>query len=398
MRTLVSIALLVTLCGFSGGFAFLNRAESGGPPGDYIKHVVIIVKENHTFDNYFGQFPPADGARAVSLNGRWQIPPPAPDRTADIDHSFAAAHEAYDHGRMDGFERLPGGAVNGTPLTFAQYREADIPDYWAYAREFVLYDRYFTSVMGPSTPNHLFLVAASSGGTISNARGMRLGQPPCAAPRGAITVLAPDGGTAAEKPCLDIPTIPGLLSKRGMGWKGYGFWAMGLLAELYGQPAFRANLRNSWSFAGDARAGRLPEVSWVWGIQDEHPPRSVCDGMRWTVDQVNAIMAGPLWRSSLIIITWDDWGGWYDHVPPPQVDRSGLGFRVPALVISAYARRGYVSHRLTEHASVAKTVETVFGLPSLTARDAGANDLLDALDLSQPPRPPLFLPHRSCPE
>jgi phospholipase C len=120
--------------------------------------------------------------------------------------------------------------------------------------------------------------------------------------------------------------------------------------------------------------------------------------MGWTVEQVNAIMAGPLWRSTLIIITWDDWGGWYDHVPPPQVDRFGLGFRVPALVISAYARRGYISHRLTEHASVAKTVETLFGLPSLTERDAAANDLLDALDLSQPPRPKVFLPRRPCPQ
>ena len=120
--------------------------------------------------------------------------------------------------------------------------------------------------------------------------------------------------------------------------------------------------------------------------------------MGWTVEQVNAIMAGPLWRSTLIIITWDDWGGWYDHVPPPQMDRFGLGFRVPALVISAYARRGYISHRLTEHASAAKPVETLFGLPSLTARDAAANDLLDALDLSQPPRPKFFLPRRLCPQ
>ena len=376
---------------------------AGRPSGEAsapaaIQHVVIIVKENHTFDNYFGQFPGTDGARFVPHNGRQEFPPSAPDRSQDIDHSFKAAHDAYDQGRMDGFDRLPGGTVNGTPLTFAQYREADIPDYWTYAREFVLYDHYFTSVMGPSTPNHLFFLAASSGGTISNAWGVRLAQPPCAAPRGAITILAPDGGTAVAKPCLEIPTIPGLLSKRGIGWRSYGFWAIGLLADVYEEPALRANLRSSWAFAGDARAGRLPEVSWVWGIPDEHPPRSVCDGMGWTVEQVNAIMAGPLWRSTLIIITWDDWGGWYDHVPPPQMDRFGLGFRVPALVISAYARRGYISHRLTEHASAAKTVETLFGLPSLTARDAGANDLLDALDLSQPPRPKVFLPRRSCPQ
>jgi phospholipase C len=106
--------------------------------------------------------------------------------------------------------------------------------------------------------------------------------------------------------------------------------------------------------------------------------------MQWTTAQVNAVMEGPLWRSSLVIITWDDWGGWYDHLAPPQVDHFGLGFRVPALVISPYARRGVISHRLVEHASVPKTIETLFGLPPLTARDARANDLLNGLDFTHP--------------
>jgi len=123
----------------------------------------------------------------------------------------------------------------------------------------------------------------------------------------------------------------------------------------------------------------------------------VCAGMRWTVDQVNAVMAGADWPSSLIIVTWDDWGGWYDHVAPPRVDAFGLGFRVPALVISPYARRGYVSHVVTEHASVPKTIETVFGLPALTARDRQAAPLLDGLDLAAAPRPPAPLAAPACP-
>ncbi len=138
-------------------------------------------------------------------------------------------------------------------------------------------------------------------------------------------------------------------------------------------------------------------MAWLVGQRDEHPVKSVCDGENWTIEQVNAIMQSPSWPSSLILITWDDWGGWYDHVPPPQVDRFGLGFRVPALVISPYAKRGLISHRQTEHSSVPKTIEALFGLPSLTQRDAQANDLLDALDFSQPPRPPLLVKTRTCP-
>ncbi|HYM68969.1 MAG TPA: alkaline phosphatase family protein [bacterium] len=362
-----------------------------------IRHVIVIVKENHTFDNYFGQFPGADGATAVLLGGRAYAPPSAEDRPAGIDNSFEAAHEAYDHGRMDRFDLVPGAVRNGAPLAFGQYREAQVPDYWTYAREFVLYDRYFTSVLGPSTPNHLFLVAASSGGAISNPRGVPRYVAPCAMPVGAITVLDPGGTPATAKPCFGIPTVPNLLAARGISWRGYGFWVLDLLARVYGDDAMRRNLRGPGEFAGDARAGRLPAVSWVFGFRDEHPPHSVCDGMRWTVDQINAVMVGPDWASSLIIVTWDDWGGWYDHVPPPEIDAFGLGFRVPTLVISPYARRGYVSHQLTEHASVPKTVEALFGLPALTARDARANPLLDGLDFSQSPRAPLLLPAHGCP-
>jgi phospholipase C len=362
-----------------------------------IRHLILILKENHTFDNYFGQFPGADGARTVVVDGRAQAPPVAADRTSDIDHSFRAAHAAYDHGRMDGFDRVPGAGVNGFPLAVAQYRAAEIPDYWTYAREFVLYDRYFTSVLGPSAPNHLYLLAASSGGVIGNPSGVPGGEAPCATRQGRIQVLTRDGGVATARPCLDLPTVPNLLSARGISWSGYGFWAMTLLSRIYNDPAMRAHLRPAGAFARDARAGRLPAVSWVWGFRDEHPPHSVCDGMWWTVEQVDAVMRGPDWPSSLILITWDDWGGWYDHVAPPRVDRFGLGFRVPALVISPYARRGHVSHRLTEHTSFPKTIETIYGLPSLTARDAGAADLLDGLDLTQAPRAPLVLPNRACP-
>ncbi len=383
------------------GAAILLFADSVGaqrpPQVSRIQHVIIIVKENHTFDNYFGQFPGADGAKTVRINGIEHARSRAADSTPDIDHSFIAAHLAYNAGKLDGFARVvPGAMVSTTPLAFAQYHEEDLPGYWTYARQFALFDRYFTSMMGPSAPNHLFLVAASSGGAISNPRATR-GSPPCAAPDASIAVLTSAGTRDRVRACLDIPTVPNALAARGLTWKGYGYWAMGLLHRVYDDPPMRQHLVGEGDFARDVKAGTLPAVVWLVGKRDEHPPRSVCDGENWTVEQVNAVMASPYWESSLIIITWDDWGGWYDHVPPPQVDPLGLGFRVPTIVISPYAKRGYVSHRLTEHASVPKTIETLFGLPALGPRDRVANDLLDALDFSQRPRPPLVLQPRSCP-
>jgi phospholipase C len=393
MRRFLGLAAATALCAAALAVGVGASPPPAAPP---IRHVIVIVKENHTFDNYFGGFPGADGAASVPVNGG-ERPPRAPDRSSDIDHSFAAAHEAYDRGRMDGFGRVRGAIVDGFPLAFAQYGERGIPAYWRYAREFVLYDRYFTAVMGPSTPNHLFLLAASSGGAIANARGVPFDTPACAAPRGRIAVLRPDGSTGTARPCFEIPSLPETLSARGISWKGYGVWALGLLGPVARRADLRAHVEDPEAFARDARAGTLPAVAWLVGARDEHPPRSVCDGMHWTVEQVNAVMAGPDWPSSLIIVTWDDWGGWYDHVPPPRVDRFGLGFRVPALVLSPYARRGVVSHAVTEHASVPKTVEVLFRLPPLTARDARARDLLDALDFTQRPRAPLPLPAVPCP-
>ena len=375
----------------------LTAQPTGAAETTPLQHVIVILKENHTFDAYFGQFPGADGAKTVTIKGVRRTPPQAPDRPRrDITHSFAAAHTAYHNGAMDQFDQTSGAIVNRFPQAFAQFREQTLPGYWRYAMEFALFDRYFTALMGPSAPNHFYLVAASSGGAIANPHGDNF-QPSCSVPTATIEVLTPAGTTATQPACLDIPTLPNLLAERGLSWKTYGYWAMGTLHRVYDDPALRANLLTEVDFLQDLQSGRLPMVSWLVGLRDEHPVKSVCDGENWTIQQVNAIMQSPYWASTLIIVTWDDWGGWADHVPPPQVDAFGLGFRVPALVISPYAKRGYIGHRPTEHSSVPKTIETLFGLPNLTTRDAQANDLLDALDFSQPPRRPVILSTRACP-
>ncbi len=376
----------------------LPITETPAPTRAPIQHVIVIVKENHTFDHYFGRFPGADGAKQVPINGALQDPPVAPDRPpSDIDHSFAGAHRAWNQGAMDKFQGLSGAVVAGFPVAFAQYREQDLPAYWTYAREFSLFDRYFTSVMGPSTPNHLFIVAASSGGAIANPRG-EANKASCDVPSSTIQVLNPDGKTANVPACLDIPTLPNLLSQKNVTWKSYDYYVMGVLKRVNNDPTQARNLATEKDYLRDLQSSAFPTVAWLFAdSRDEHPAKSVCDGENWTVDQINALMNSAYWKSSLVILTWDDFGGFYDHVPPPQVDQLGLGFRVPMLLISPYTKRGYVSHVQTEHASIPKTIEKIFGLPNMNDRDAKANDLLDALDFSQPPRAPMVLQTRQCP-
>jgi phospholipase C len=160
------------------------------------------------------------------------------------------------------------------------------------------------------------------------------------------------------------------------------------------------NAQNSTAqFLEDAQSGQLPAMSWVippWEV-GEHPPSSICAGDNETAQLVNAIMQGSAWNSTVIFITYDDFGGFYDHVPPPQVDQFGLGPRVPLLIISPFAKPGYISHTLYEHSSMLKFVETEYHLRSLTARDGGASDMLDSFDFNRPPQPPLVLPSHQCP-
>jgi phospholipase C len=151
-------------------------------------------------------------------------------------------------------------------------------------------------------------------------------------------------------------------------------------------------------FVKDALKGNLPTVSWlVTGVASEHPPFSTCEGENWTVKQINAIMRGPLWNSTVIFLTWDDFGGFYDHVSPPKLDQFGLGPRVPLLIISPYAKPGHISHTQYEFSSFLAFVETRLSLKPLTERDTQANNMLDSFDFSQPPRAPLVLSPHSCP-
>jgi phospholipase C len=332
-------------------------------PNNPIEHVVIIVKENHTFDNYFGTFPGANGTTKL----RHAPDPPRSDPPHD--------HAAW--------------LKHATRARRQQYRENDIPAYFAAARQFTLCDNYFTEIASQSEPNHLMLIAADSP-IIDNSSSQRTYQP-----------QAP----------FDLPSLPGSLDAAHQTWKSYGdptFNYFNHITALKGSK----NIVPWTDFDLDAAAEQLPSVSWVYAPDpfSEHPPSKdtagvpvVSTGMQWTVDRVAQVGKSKLWPKAAIFITWDDWGGWYDHVEPPLKDtweggspRKGpsytgtqfrYGPRVGCLVISPYARKGYISKAFHSHVSVVKFCETTFGLPALNERDAASDDLLDCFDFAQTPLP-----------
>ncbi len=313
-----------------------------------IHRVVIIVKENHGFDNYLGTFPGAEGMRMPHSSN----PPPQ-----DPDHRHAAW------------------LTRKTTAVRQQFLEADITHYFAYARQFTLCDHYFTDVAGPSTPNHLMLVTADSP-VIDN----------------------PPSSPARQ---YQLPSLPVALDQAGLSWGNYGGYVFDYIATLKDKNKFP-----STQFAQDAAAGKLPTVSWVYAPHDasEHPPDpqdrgnplvgNVTHGMQWTVEQVNAVVQGGLWPSVAIFITWDDWGGWFDHVDPPEVEtwsdgsQFRYGSRVPCLVLSPYAKPGYISKVQHSHVSLLKFCSRMFGLPALNQRMAQADDMSDCFDLQQTPGAP----------
>jgi phospholipase C len=261
---------------------------------------------------------------------------------------------------------------------------------------------------GPSFPNHLYTVAAQSGGSLDNPKPATPYAWGCDADDNQ-TVLAQTatGTTESEPSCFDFQTLADELEGAHIEWKyyapargkyGYQWSALDAIQHIRNGPLWQERVVSDTQFTSDASQGHLPAVSWlVTGEASEHPPHSTCMGENWTVRQLNAVMNGPDWNSTVVFLTWDDFGGFYDHVRPPLVDNYGLGPRVPLIIISPYSRKGQITHTIYEFSSFLTFVERRFGLPSLTARDLKANDMLDSFNFSQPPLPPLFLQEHGCP-
>jgi phospholipase C len=379
-----------------------------------IKHIVFMIKENRSFDHYFGRFPGADGATSARISTGQIIPMHrASDEELGADHSFEGAMTAIDGGLMDQFDLS--GNKNGTLQAFAQMTEDDIPNYWAYAQHFTLADHMFASTLSSSFSNHLYAIAADGVGTLSIGFLNGGGASPIwgcdADPRTVVEKIDVENNIYRVFPCFDPQTMGDDLDNAGISWsyyappQGYGGYVMSVydaINHIRNSELWGTHVLPEWQFATDAMNGNLPAVSWlVDGDNNEHPSNSVCVGENWTTQQINAIMQGPIeqWNSTVVVVVWDEFGGFYDHVPPTSVDRFGLSMRVPALIISPYARAGRVSHTTYEFSSVLKLIETVFGsdrLPPLTQRDAQANDMTDSFDFNQTPIAPFFVPPHAC--
>jgi phospholipase C len=358
-----------------------------------IKHFVTLMQENHSFDNYFGTYPGADGIpEDTCLPSGTDAPCVEPWRIGgsaieDLGHSASVYREQYARGHMDGFVRaFADGRMTNPRLPMGHYDGRDIPFYWNIADEYVLFDRNFTSANAGSIANHMFWVTGTAGGAQES---------------------IPDKG-------FTVPTIFDRLEQAGISWKFYienydpsvtfrsrgtsdrgsqVIWCPLLAyARFLDDPALNRHIVPIDQFFTDLDDDDLPAVSYVVPAgSSEHPPGSIAAGEAYVANLISGLMRSDAWSSSAFMWTYDDWGGWYDHVEPPQMDEHGLGFRAPALLVSPYARRGFVDSTTVDFTSQLKFIESNWGVRPLASRDAAANGLDSAFDFESAPRAPLFV-------
>jgi phospholipase C len=356
------------------------------------------MQENRTFDNFFNGFPGADTAQ-FGMNGPDSIPltPISLADPRDLDHSHSGWWKAWDNDSMDGFAQ---NGANPPTLPYSYVPEKDVEAYWTLARQYVLGDRTFQSNTGPSFVAHQYMIAGQSANAVGNPSNSAWG---CDAPSGTTVPLLGPYGTELPGvfPCFDYQTVADLLDQKGVTWRDYAPSSTDNFFILSAFDAIRhIRFGKDWEakvispqnkVLTDIAAGQLAQVTWIvpdWAHSDH--PGSGGEGPEWVSAIVNAIGNSQFWNSTAIFISWDDWGGWYDHVDPPKIDAMGPGFRVPLLVVSPYAKHGYISHHFHETSGFIAFIEHNFDLGTLGARDAGTDAFLDCFDFSQ--QPSLFRP------
>jgi phospholipase C len=396
----------------SGSLLPLSAQNSVSNPR--IGHVVIIVQENRTPDNLFQGLPGADIATS-GLNSHGQRVPLRPielQSKIDLDHTHRGFEREYNGGKMNGFDREHGGCGNGPCAppqvrAYSYVRQEDVAPYFTMARRFTFGDRMFQSNEGPSFPAHQYIISGTSTPRVGSR--YRASENPggsarvneqkggCDSPAGTLVKLIDKRGveTARTYPCFERPTLADLLEARGHTWRYYqqddasGFWnAFDAIKHLWKRPDYNTHvIFPSSQVLTDIKAGNLADVTWVTpaDVSSDHPGWSDGSGPSWVASVVNAVGESQYWKDTAIFIVWDDWGGWYDHVKPPVFDSYELGFRVPLIVISPYAKAHYVSHTSYEFGSILKFVERTYGLGSLASTDARAANLSDCFDFTQKP-------------
>ena len=414
-------------------------------PNGMIQHIVIIMQENRTFDHYFATYP---GARGIPTNANGVPTACVPDPLTGVCmrpyHSPSAVNYGGPHwsvdstvdinnGKMDGFITRAeagkagcGSTVNpqcaGTSLDVMGYHtRRELPNYWAYADNFVLQDNLYEPVASYSLPAHLFMVSGWSA--------------ECKTPGNPMScksnILGPPTDASGQFAWTDITY---LLHKNGISWKYYiesgaepdcedgemecAPGTQGSMIFSYWNPLPRfttvqennelGNIVPFGQFFADAKNGTLPQVSWIIpnNGNSEHPPNSILDGQAYVTGLINAVMTSPNWPTTAIFVSWDDWGGFYDHAIPPTLDVNGYGLRVPGLVISPYAKHGFIDHQILSHDAYLKFIEDVFlngqridpatderpdSRPNVRENALILGDLANDFDFAQSPRPPMLL-------
>ncbi len=378
------------------------------PTATPIKHFLFLMQENHSFDNYFGTYPGADGL-PVDTCVPVRIHEPDGDcvkpywidgsQIGDLGHTQNVFRAQLNGGENDGFIEAFADEGDPTKQAMGYYDDRDLPYYWNVADNYVLFDRFFTSAGGGSVWNHMYWVAGRPGN--------------------------PAGDSIPADGFGDLPTIFDRLEEAGVSWKFYVqnydpsityrtyrtvddankgaqvVWAPLLAYGRYlDDPELFGKIVPLEQYYTDLAEGTLPSVAYmVPSGASEHPPGSIQAGERFIRTLHTALMRSSAWDSSAFLWSYDDWGGWYDHVVPPKVDKYGFGYRAPALLVSPYAKQGYVDNTTLDFTSGLKFIQENWGVKPLAKRDAAANNFLTAFDFDSPPRAPVLLADtRATPE
>ncbi len=413
-----TVLFLVSLAGCSGGGGTSGAVIPTAPTTptapapkqarDVIKHIVVIVQENRSFDNLFQGFPGADTVSSGKASDGSTVPlqPVSLAQGADPNHGFAEFSGSLDGGKMDRFDQVLANKPVPKNFAYAYVPRTEVQPYFDLATSYALADRMFQSNNSNSYVAHQYIIAGQSANVVNNPGAQPWG---CDAPPGTgVTMMGADGVPYAAPgvaPCFDYKTIGDLLDTAGKTWAYYAppitdvgttdpagsLWTPfdAIRHIRYGADWTQNQIAPETTILADIAHSTLRDVSIVTpdAFNSDHARFPSTTGPAWVSSIVSAIGGSIYWKDTAIFVTWDDWGGWYDHVVPPHIDQNGAGFRVPLMAISPYAKHGYVSHVQFETASITRYIEDTFGLPTLGQRDATASAPHDMFDYSQSVKP-----------
>jgi phospholipase C len=407
------------------GCAGASSHSTQPPPPHLIQHVVIIVQENRSTDNLFQdpvlyQQRGADIAQS-GMNSKGQVVQLSAATLVsvyDLSHAHSAFVVMYDNGKMDGADKIPIRCPEKNPNCapanpqFMYVNPADVQPYFQLAETYAFGDRMFQTNQGPSFPAHQFILAGTSAPTATSNLFASENMSNSAANAGCIALpttftwlIDPSGSeTQHIYPCFEHPTLTDLLDAKGISWRYYApspgsIWTAPDAIQHMCQPqtqggqlvctgsAWKNVIMPEKQVLTDIASNQLAQVTWVIpdGATSDHAGLTDGSGPSWVASIVNAIGNSQYWGNTAIFITWDDWGGWFDHVAPKVINSYEYGFRVPLIVVSPYAKAAYISHNTHDFGSILKFVEENYGLPSLGYADAPADDLSDCFNFNQTP-------------